>query len=46
MVRRTTRIENAHSGKVLPVHKMSTADSANVAQFTDNGILDRNWRLL
>jgi hypothetical protein len=31
---------------VLAVHNMSTADSANVEQFADNGTLDHNWRLL
>ncbi|GAA1641186.1 beta-L-arabinofuranosidase domain-containing protein [Catellatospora bangladeshensis] len=38
------RVQNAHSGKVLGVSGMSTADSANVVQFADNGTADHNWR--
>ncbi|MBV1853735.1 beta-L-arabinofuranosidase domain-containing protein [Catellatospora tritici] len=38
------RVQNANSGKVLGVAGMSTADSANVVQFADNGSADHNWR--
>jgi len=38
------RVQNKHSGKVLGVAGMSTADSANVVQFTDNGTADHLWR--
>lgn len=40
------RIRNRHSGKVLGVDGMSTADSARVVQFSDNGTADHLWRLL
>ncbi|MEV3856327.1 RICIN domain-containing protein [Streptomyces sp. NPDC050095] len=36
---------NKHSGKVLGVDGMSTANSAQVVQFTDNGTEDHLWRL-
>jgi hypothetical protein len=39
-------VENKNSGKILAVHNASTADSANVEQFQDNGTPDHNWRLL
>jgi hypothetical protein len=39
------RIRNANSGKVLGIDKMSTADSAIVVQFADNGSRDHLWRL-
>ncbi|WP_236062342.1 RICIN domain-containing protein [Actinacidiphila acididurans] len=39
------RIQNKNSGKVLGVDRMSTADSANVVQFTDNGTADHLWQL-
>ncbi|GAB3711708.1 RICIN domain-containing protein [Amycolatopsis oliviviridis] len=41
-----TRIENRNSGKLLAVDRMSTADSAQVVQFHDNGTADHLWRLL
>ena len=37
------RIRNANSGLVLGVAGMSTADSANVVQFADNGTADHLW---
>lgn len=40
------RIQNQHSLKVLGVDGMSTANSANVVQFDDNGTADHNWRLV
>ncbi|MFI5837241.1 beta-L-arabinofuranosidase domain-containing protein [Micromonospora sp. NPDC051300] len=39
------RIRNQNSGKVLGVSDMSTADSADVVQFADNGTADHDWRL-
>lgn len=38
------RVQNLNSGKVLGVAGMSTADSANVVQFADNGTTDHLWR--
>ncbi|MDI5965570.1 RICIN domain-containing protein [Streptantibioticus silvisoli] len=40
------RIRNVNSGKVLGVDQMSTADSANVVQFDDNGTADHLWQLV
>jgi len=40
------RIQNRNSLKVLAVSGMSTANSANVVQFDDNGTADHNWRLV
>ena len=40
------RIKNRNSGKVLGVDGMSTADSANVVQFGDNGTADHLWQLV
>ncbi|MFC8595072.1 RICIN domain-containing protein [Streptomyces atroolivaceus] len=40
------RIRNQHSGKVLGVDGMSTADSAHVVQYDDNGTADHLWQLL
>lgn len=40
------RIANRHSGKVLGVDGMSTADSAHVVQYDGNGTADHLWRLL
>ncbi|HEY0806951.1 MAG TPA: beta-L-arabinofuranosidase domain-containing protein, partial [Pseudonocardiaceae bacterium] len=37
------RLRNANSGKVLGVDTMSTADSANVVQYDDNGTADHLW---
>jgi Beta-L-arabinofuranosidase, GH127 catalytic domain/Ricin-type beta-trefoil lectin domain-like/Beta-L-arabinofuranosidase, GH127 middle domain len=39
-------IENQNSGKVLGVSAMSTADSADVVQFDDNGTPDHLWQLI
>jgi hypothetical protein len=39
------RIQNKNSGKVLGVTGMSTADSADVVQFADNGTADHLWQL-
>ncbi len=40
------RIQNQNSGKVLGVTNMSTADSAQVVQFEDNGTADHLWTLI
>lgn len=40
------RLRNVNSGKVLGVDQMSTANSANVVQFDDNGTADHLWQLL
>ncbi|MFB0614740.1 RICIN domain-containing protein [Streptomyces sp. AGS-58] len=40
------RIQNRNSGKVLGVDRMSTADSADVVQYGDNGTADHLWYLL
>lgn len=40
------RIRNRHSGKVLGVDNMSTADSAHVVQFGDTGTDDHLWQLV
>ncbi|MFG3396041.1 RICIN domain-containing protein [Streptomyces parvus] len=40
------RIRNRNSDKVLAVDGMSTADSAHVVQYDDNGTADHLWRLL
>ncbi|WP_414938407.1 RICIN domain-containing protein [Amycolatopsis sp. cmx-11-51] len=40
------RLQNRHSGKLLGVDLMSTADSAIVVRFDDNGTADHLWRLL
>ncbi|MFE9852614.1 beta-L-arabinofuranosidase domain-containing protein [Streptomyces sp. NPDC005576] len=40
------RIANRHSGKVLGVDLMSTANSAHVVQFGDTGTDDHLWRLV
>ncbi|WP_410597308.1 RICIN domain-containing protein [Amycolatopsis sp. lyj-23] len=40
------RIVNRNSGKVLGVDQISTADSARVVQFADNGTDDHLWHLI
>ncbi|MEV6487166.1 RICIN domain-containing protein [Actinoplanes sp. NPDC051633] len=40
------RIQNQHSGKVLGVDQMSTADSARVVQFADSGTADHLWQVV
>ncbi|MER5946430.1 RICIN domain-containing protein [Streptomyces sp. NPDC001904] len=40
------RIQNKHSGKVLAVDSMSTADGARVVQFDNSGTGDHAWQLL
>jgi hypothetical protein len=40
------RIQNQNSAKVLGVDQMSTADSANIVQYDDNGSADHRWQLL
>ncbi len=40
------RIQNRNSGKVLGVAGMSTANSANVVQFGDNGTADHLWKIV
>jgi hypothetical protein len=40
------RIQNQNSGKVLGVSNMSTDDSAQVVQFSDNGTSDHLWMLI
>lgn len=39
------RIANVRTGKVLGVADMSTADSAQIVQYDDNGTPDHLWRL-
>ena len=40
------RLRNVNSGKVMGVDQMSTADSARVVQFDDNGTADHLWQLV
>jgi hypothetical protein len=40
------RLQNRNSGKVLGVDGMSTANSANVVQYDDNGTADHLWQFL
>ena len=40
------KIRNQNSGKVLGVDQMSTADSARVVQFSDNGTADHLWQFV
>jgi hypothetical protein len=40
------RLRNVHSGKVLGVENMSTADNARVLQWSDNGTADHRWTFL
>ncbi|AVH55096.1 MULTISPECIES: RICIN domain-containing protein [Streptomyces] len=40
------RILNRHSGKVLAVDRMSTANSARVVQFENSGTGDHAWQLI
>jgi hypothetical protein len=40
------RIQNQNSGKLLGVDQMSTANSARVVQFNDNGTADHLWQLI
>ncbi|GIF04865.1 RICIN domain-containing protein [Actinoplanes siamensis] len=40
------RLQNQNSGKVLGVDRMSTANSARVVQFADNGTADHRWRFV
>jgi Beta-L-arabinofuranosidase, GH127/Ricin-type beta-trefoil lectin domain-like len=40
------RIQNKHSGKVLAVDSMSTADSARVVQYDNTGTGDHAWQLI
>ncbi|MFE6887566.1 RICIN domain-containing protein [Streptomyces sp. NPDC057694] len=40
------RIRNKHSGKVLAVDSMSTADDARVVQFDNSGTGDHAWQLV
>jgi len=40
------QIVNVNSGKLLAVQQASTADSANVQQYSDNGTPDHLWRLV
>ncbi|MFI0941337.1 RICIN domain-containing protein [Streptomyces sp. NPDC021020] len=40
------RIRNKNSGKVMGVDLMSTANSAHVVQFDDNGTADHLWQLV
>ncbi|MFC8453440.1 RICIN domain-containing protein [Kitasatospora sp. NPDC057223] len=40
------RVRNRNSGKVLGVDLMSTANSARVVQFDDNGTADHLWQLV
>lgn len=40
------RFPDAHSGKVLGVQDMSTADNSTVLQWSDNGTADNRLRHL
>jgi len=40
------RVQNQNSGLVLGVSDMSTADSAEVVQYADNGTADHLWQLI
>ena len=40
------RLRNVNSGKVMGVDVMSTANSARVVQFDDNGTADHLWQLV
>nr|WP_042198698.1 RICIN domain-containing protein [Kibdelosporangium sp. MJ126-NF4]CEL23493.1 Putative glycosyl hydrolase of unknown function (DUF1680) [Kibdelosporangium sp. MJ126-NF4]CTQ89107.1 Putative glycosyl hydrolase of unknown function (DUF1680) [Kibdelosporangium sp. MJ126-NF4] len=40
------RVQNLNSGKVLAIDGMSTANSARIVQFDDNGTADHRWRLV
>nr|WP_308457391.1 RICIN domain-containing protein [Streptomyces sp. SM10] len=40
------RIASRNSGKVLGVDGISTANSAHVVQYDDNGTADHLWHLL
>jgi hypothetical protein len=40
------RLQNRNSGRVLAVDGTSTADSAHVVQFDDDGAADHRWRLV
>ncbi|SCD65159.1 Ricin-type beta-trefoil lectin domain-like, partial [Streptomyces sp. DvalAA-14] len=40
------KIRNRNSGKLLGVDQMSTANSAHVVQFDDNGTADHLWQLI
>ncbi|MEW2517336.1 RICIN domain-containing protein [Actinacidiphila alni] len=40
------RIRNKNSGKLMGVDLMSTANSAHVVQFDDNGTADHLWQLI
>ncbi|MEV6011012.1 RICIN domain-containing protein [Streptomyces sp. NPDC051976] len=40
------RLRNRNSGKVMGVDLMSTANSAHVVQFDDNGTADHLWQLV
>lgn len=41
-----SKIQNVHSGLVMAVNGASTADEAQVTQWTDNGTTDHLWRLV
>ncbi|MBB5897576.1 glutaminase domain-containing protein [Kutzneria kofuensis] len=40
------RIQNKHSGKLLAVQDQSTANSAEVTQYSDNGTPDHLWAIV
>ncbi|MEV4316673.1 RICIN domain-containing protein [Actinocrispum sp. NPDC049592] len=40
------RIQNKNSGKVLAIDGASTADSASIVQYDDNGTRDHLWRIV
>ncbi|GAB4000620.1 glycoside hydrolase family 127 protein [Glycomyces albus] len=40
------KLYNAHSGKVLGVQDMSTADGGDVIQWSDNGTADHLWEII
>ncbi|MEY9928305.1 hypothetical protein ABH926_002944 [Catenulispora sp. GP43] len=41
-----SKIQNVHSGLVMAVNGASTADNAQITQWTDNGTTDQLWRLV
>ncbi|MGW7282099.1 hypothetical protein ACWGIV_28165 [Streptomyces sp. NPDC054844] len=43
---RPYRVRNKHSGKVLGITGVSTANSAQIVRFTDNGTADHLSRFL
>ena len=40
------KLMNKNSGKVMAVSGMSTADSADITQFSDSGSADHLWKMI